>query len=104
MKPGASERHKAGREPRARSSRRGNQAVEGGHSRAIAGLHGPPEGVIVGLGRRNAGGQQSGGRLVLEEARHEVERLVDQPQAIAPHRCDGVSHGEGRLAGFWWMT
>ena len=31
---------------------------------------------------------------MLEEARHEVERLVDKPQAIEHHRFDGFPHRE----------
>jgi hypothetical protein len=94
MNTGAIEMRQAGRKSQAVRSGRGNEAVEYGHSIAIEGIQDPPEGVRVELPGSHAGRNQSGGRLVLEEARHEGERLVDTPQFIEPHRFDRFTHGE----------
>jgi hypothetical protein len=65
-----------------------------GHLRGIEGLQGPTEGVIVALFRNNAGRHQAVGGLMLEKPGDEVERLIDQPQAIEHHRFDRFIHGE----------
>jgi hypothetical protein len=94
MNPGAIAMRNAGRKAQARRSGRGHEAGECGHSIAIEGSQGPPEGVIVEWPGSHAGRHQSGGGLVLEDARHEGERLVDTPQAIEPPRVDRFTHGE----------
>src|SRR5262252_7499189 len=81
---------------------RGNEAVELRDASRVEGISGPTEGVIVALLGSHAERNQAGGRLVLEEARHEVERLIDQPQAIEYHRFDSFTHCE--VAHFWVLV
>ena len=67
-------------------SGRGQEAVERCDARRLEGLYGSTKGIIVALRRRNAERNQAGGGLMLEAARHEVEGLLDNPQAIAHQR------------------
>jgi hypothetical protein len=97
MNTGAIAMRNAGRTSQAlRSGRggRGHEAEELGHFRDLEGLQGPTDGVIVEWPGSHAGRHQSGGGLVLEDARHEGERLVDTPKSLAHHRVDRFTHGE----------
>src|ERR671933_2153472 len=94
MKTRAIEMGKARRQAQTLGSGRGNEAVELCDASRIKGIQGPTEDIIVELRRSNAERNQAGGRLVLEEARYEVKRLVDKPQAIEHHRFDGFPHRE----------
>jgi hypothetical protein len=94
MTTGASEMHQAGRHASGLRRGRGHEAVAFGHPLGIEGIHGPTPGVIVEWLGSHAGRDEAGGRLLLEEARHELERWGDTPQPLAHHRVDGVTHRE----------
>ena len=78
MKTRAIEMGKARSQAQALGRGRGNEAVELCDASRREGISSPTEGVIVELLRSNAERNQAGGRLMLEEARHEVERLIDK--------------------------
>ena len=71
-----------------------NEAVEFGDSISVERIQGTTKGVIVELFGGNAGRNEAGGGLVLEEPGDEVERMVDKSQAIEHHRFDGFTYGE----------
>jgi hypothetical protein len=72
--------------PRCRGS---NETVEGPHPVSIESIQGPAERIIVELGRGDAGRNEAGGGLMLEEPRDKVEGVMHTPQTIEHHGFDG---------------
>jgi hypothetical protein len=77
-----------------RGGGRRNETVEFCHPVGIEDIQGTTERIIVELVGGNAGRKKSEGGLILEEPGDEGEGLVDKPQAIEPHRFDGLTRGE----------
>jgi hypothetical protein len=94
MNTRAIEMGQARRQAQALGRGRGPKAVELGAASRLEGISGSTAGVIVALRRSHATRKQAGGRLRLEAARHEAERLIEQPPAIEPHGFDGFPHRE----------
>jgi hypothetical protein len=67
---------------------RRDETVEFGHPRVIEGIQGATERIIVELVGSDAGRNEALGGLILKEAGHQVERLIDKPQAIEHYRFD----------------
>jgi hypothetical protein len=85
---------KAGRQAQTRGGRRRSEPVECRHPGGKEAIHGTPEGIIMERCGGNTGRKKAGGGLRLETPGDAGERLMDHPQAIAPHRCDGFTPGE----------
>jgi hypothetical protein len=71
-----------------------NETVEFRHPVSIESIQGPAERIIVALGRGDAGRNEAGGGLILEEPRDKVEGVIHKPQTIEHHGFDGFTYCE----------
>src|SRR5215471_1730343 len=99
MKARAIEMGKAGCKPQAFGCCHRNETVEFSDPIAIERIQGPTEGIVVELVGRHTERNQEGGGLVLEEARHEVEGLVNKAQTVEHHGFDRLTDRE--VSHFW---
>jgi len=79
-----------------------NEAVEFGDSISVERIQGTTKGVIVELFGGNAGRNEAGGGLILEEPGDKIEGLIDKPQAIEHHRFDSLTYRE--VPHFWVLV
>jgi hypothetical protein len=73
---------------------RRDETVECCHPMVIEGIQGAPERLIVELCGSDARRNEAGGRLLLKDAGPQVERLIDQPQALEHQRVDRLPDRE----------
>jgi hypothetical protein len=82
------------RQPQTRGRCGGNEAVECRHPKVGEGIEGAPEGVIIEMAGLNAGGNETGDRLMLEKMRNEVELVVNKAQTVEHHGFDRMASGD----------
>jgi hypothetical protein len=91
----AIEMHEGWRKAQALGSRGGDEAIEFGDIIGVERIEGPSEGIIVEMAGGNGRRDESRGGFIAEKMRHEVELLIDEAQAIADHRLNRVTCGDG---------
>jgi hypothetical protein len=88
------EGHRGGAKAETWGGGRRHETVECWNPGVLEGLQGSTEGVIMELLGGNAGRNASAGGLILAKPGDQGECLIDNPQAIEPHGCDGFASRE----------